>query len=51
MQVNLLKEKLNSDLKIGPIHKFQGQEAPVVIISRQSAVLKNHPEVWILYLI
>ena len=33
MQVNLLKEHLSSDLKIGTIDKFQGQEAPVVIIS------------------
>ena len=33
MQVNLLKEKLAGDLKIGTIDKFQGQEAPVVIIS------------------
>ena len=33
MQVNLLKEKLTCNLKIGTIDKFQGQEAPVVIIS------------------
>jgi predicted RecB family nuclease len=33
MQVNLLKEKLSGDLKIGTIDKFQGQEAPIVIIS------------------
>ena len=33
MQVHLLKEKLKGDLKIGTIDKFQGQEAPVVIIS------------------
>lgn len=33
MQVNLLKEKLNGDLQIGTIDKFQGQEAPVVIVS------------------
>ena len=33
MQVNLLKEHLSSDLKIGTIDKFQGQQAPVVIIS------------------
>ena len=33
MQVNLLKEKLTGNLKIGTIDKFQGQEAPVVIIS------------------
>ena len=33
MQVNLLKEKLTGNMKIGTIDKFQGQEAPVVIIS------------------
>jgi len=33
MQVNLLKEKINGNVKIGTIDKFQGQEAPVVIIS------------------
>lgn len=33
MQVNLLKEKLKGELSIGTIDKFQGQEAPVVIIS------------------
>jgi len=33
MQVNLLKEKLRGNLKIGTIDKFQGQEAPVVIVS------------------
>ena len=33
MQVNLLKEKLPDDIKVGTIDKFQGQEAPVVIIS------------------
>lgn len=33
MQVNLLKEKLKGNLEIGTIDKFQGQEAPVVIIS------------------
>lgn len=33
MQVNLLKEKLSGNIKVGTIDKFQGQEAPVVIIS------------------
>lgn len=33
MQVNLLKEKLKGDFKVGTIDKFQGQEAPIVIIS------------------
>lgn len=33
MQVNLLKEQLPDRVRIGTIDKFQGQEAPVVIIS------------------
>lgn len=33
MQVNLLKEQLPEESRIGTIDKFQGQEAPVVIIS------------------
>jgi uncharacterized protein len=33
MQVNLLKENLSDTIKVGTIDKFQGQEAPVVIIS------------------
>ncbi len=32
-QVNLIKEKLNSDSRVGTIDIFQGQEAPVVIAS------------------
>ena len=33
MQVNLLKDHLSKNIQIGTIDKFQGQEAPVVIIS------------------
>ncbi|MCD2453612.1 TM0106 family RecB-like putative nuclease [Methylicorpusculum oleiharenae] len=33
MQVNLLKDLLGDQIAIGTIDKFQGQEAPVVIIS------------------
>jgi len=33
MQVNLLKEKLGDAINVGTIDKFQGQEAPVVIVS------------------
>jgi uncharacterized protein len=43
MQVNLLKEKLTGDLKIGTIDKFQGQEAPVVIISMAVSDVDDSP--------
>ena len=43
MQVNLLKEKLKGDLKIGTIDKFQGQEAPVVIISMAVSDVDDSP--------
>ena len=43
MQVNLLKEKLGSTLKIGTIDKFQGQEAPVVIISMAISDVAESP--------
>jgi uncharacterized protein len=33
MQVNLLKQYLGSDARVGTVDKFQGQEAEVVIIS------------------
>ncbi len=33
MQVNLLRERIKNECAIGTIDKFQGQEAPVVIIS------------------
>ncbi len=43
MQVNLLKEKLNKNLRIGTIDKFQGQEAPVVIISMAVSDVAESP--------
>lgn len=43
MQVNLHKEKLGSTLKIGTIDKFQGQEAPVVIISVAVSDIEESP--------
>jgi predicted RecB family nuclease len=43
MQVNLLKEKLKGELKIGTIDKFQGQEAPVVIISMAVSDVEDSP--------
>lgn len=33
LQVNLLKERLPSGARVGTVDKFQGQEAPVVIVS------------------
>jgi AAA domain/RNase_H superfamily len=43
MQVNVLKEKLKGDIKIGTIDKFQGQEAPVVIISMAVSDVDESP--------
>jgi uncharacterized protein len=43
MQVNLLKEKLSGAIKIGTIDKFQGQEAPVVIISMAISDIEESP--------
>ncbi len=43
MQVNLLKEKLVGECKIGTIDKFQGQEAPVVIISMAASDVEDSP--------
>jgi uncharacterized protein len=43
MQVNLLKEQLGSNYKIGTIDKFQGQEAPVVIISMAVSDVDDSP--------
>jgi predicted RecB family nuclease len=43
MQVNLLKEKLKGNLAIGTIDKFQGQEAPVVIISMAISDVDESP--------
>ena len=36
-QVNYLKSTLNSNLNIGTVDKFQGQEAPIAIISMTSS--------------
>ena len=43
MQVNLLKEKLPTNIRIGTIDKFQGQEAPVVIISMAVSDIEESP--------
>ena len=43
MQVNLLKEKLGPSFQIGTIDKFQGQEAPVVIVSMAVSDVSDSP--------
>jgi predicted RecB family nuclease len=43
MQVNLLIEQLGPNYKIGTIDKFQGQEAPVVIISMAVSDVDDSP--------
>jgi hypothetical protein len=42
-QVNLLRSRLRRDLKIGTVDMFQGQEAPVVIISMTASTLQDAP--------
>jgi uncharacterized protein len=43
MQVNLLKNKLGGSYQIGTIDKFQGKEAPVVIISMAVSDVEDSP--------
>ena len=43
MQVNLLKDRLPEGTRIGTIDKFQGQEAPVVIISMAVSDVDESP--------
>lgn len=43
MQVNLLKSKLGGSYQIGTIDKFQGKEAPVVIISMAVSDVEDSP--------
>ena len=43
LQVNLLKSKLPNGVVIGTVDKFQGGEAPVVILSMCSSSLDNAP--------
>lgn len=43
MQVNLLKESLGLEYQIGTIDKFQGQEAPVVIVSMAVSDITETP--------
>ena len=42
-QVNFLKERLDKGSKIGTIDKWQGAEAPVVIISMTSSSVEDLP--------
>jgi predicted RecB family nuclease len=43
MQVNLLKDRIPSGCAIGTIDKFQGQQAPVVIISMAVSDVEESP--------
>ena len=43
-QVNYLKATLNSELNIGTVDKFQGQEAPITIISMTSSTVEDAPK-------
>ena len=42
-QVNGLSEILSSDIKVGTVDKFQGQEAPICIISMTSSSVEEAP--------
>jgi uncharacterized protein len=43
MQVRALKRKLGADARVGSVDKFQGQEAPVVIVSMCASTLDDAP--------
>ena len=43
LQVNLLKQRLPRDVAVGTIDKFQGQEAPVVILSMTTSRGEDAP--------
>ena len=43
VQVNFLKERLIKDIRCGTIDKFQGMEAPIVIISMTSSSVEDLP--------
>ncbi len=43
MQVNLLKQYLGSDSRVGTVDKFQGQEAEAVIISMATSSGEDLP--------
>jgi uncharacterized protein len=43
LQVRCLREGLRSGVRVGTVDKFQGQEAPVVIVSLCSSTLEDAP--------
>jgi uncharacterized protein len=43
MQVRMLQEKLGPEAKVGTVDKFQGQQAPVVIVSMCSSTVEEAP--------
>ena len=43
LQVRCLREKLRPGVRVGSVDKFQGQEAPVVIVSLCSSTLEEAP--------
>ncbi|NUO53567.1 MAG: ATP-binding domain-containing protein, partial [Polyangiaceae bacterium] len=43
MQVRALKQRLGASARIGSVDKFQGQEAPVVIVSMCASTLDDAP--------
>ena len=43
MQVRALKRRLGSEVRIGSVDRFQGQEAPVVIVSMCASTLDDAP--------
>jgi len=43
MQVRMLKQKLGDGARVGTVDKFQGQQAPVVIVSLGSSSLEDSP--------
>src|SRR6185503_4210997 len=42
-QVRCIRERLDPGIRIGSVDKFQGQEAPVVIVSMCSSTLEEAP--------
>ena len=43
LQVRCLRERLGPGIRVGSVDKFQGQEAPVVIVSLCSSTLEEAP--------